>query len=293
MDTRDGPPTTRGTHPTGPHAGPRAPNSGDPSITEAYRKALEAYAAYLRAYIDASKLGSKLTVKKTADLLGVHRNTLRRWSDLGLIEHKRGRGGRERTYLPQHILKFLEETIFPTLATDTGELTKQTIEAYAGVIAAYKRYLAAYVDASKLGPRLTLMKAARLLDVHRNTLRRWSQEGRVRSYRFGLRGDRSFSLEDIWKLAKERGRASSDGSDAPVDTMLRMKDVASILHVHENTVRNWADHGSLRCRRVGRRRDRRFSPRDVKEFAKKMGYPKQDLEALQRYVNGSQPAATS
>lgn len=291
MDTRDGPPTTGRTHPTSPHADPRAPKSGDPSITEAYRKAFEAYAAYLRAYIDASKLGSKLTVKKAADLLGVHRNTLRRWSDKGLIEHKRGRRGRERTYLPQHVLKFLEQTIFPTLDADSEALKRQTTEAYAGVIEAYKHYLAAYVDASKLGPKLTLLKAARLLGVHSNTLRRWSKEGRVSSFRFGVRGDRRFSLEDIWKLATERGQASSDGADAPVDTMLRMKEVASILHVHENTVRNWADHGSLRCRRVGRRRDRRFSPKDVQEFARKMGYPEQDLEDLQRYVDRSQPAA--
>jgi excisionase family DNA binding protein len=291
MNTREGSPTTKSTHQRSTQPEPGASKSEDPSISEAYRKALDAYVAYLRSYLDASKLGSRLTVKKAADLLGVHRNTLRRWSDMGLIEHKRGKRGRERTYLPQHVLNFLEETIFPTLDADSEALKKQTAEAYAGVIQAYKHYLTAYVDASKLGPKLTLRKAARVLGVHSNTLRRWSKEGSVSSFRFGVRGDRRFSLEDIWRLSRERGQASSDGSNTAADRMLGMREVAHILHVHENTVRNWADQGSLRCSRVGRRRDRRFSPRDVEEFARKMEYPKQDLEDLRRYVSGSQPAA--
>jgi excisionase family DNA binding protein len=246
--------------------------------------------AYLRAYVDASKLGSKLTVKKAANLLGVHRNTLKRWSDMGLIKHTRGQHGRERVYLPRNITRFLEETVFPSIPTDSGELTKQTIEAYARAFEAYKYYLATYVDASKLGPKLTLRKAARLLGVHANTLRNWSKEGRISSYRFGVRGDRRFSPEDIWRLSRERGQGSTDGSDTPVGRMMGMREVACILHVHENTVRNWADRGSLRCHRVGARRDRRFSPADVREFARKMGYPKEDLEDLQQYEDGGRSA---
>jgi len=44
---------------------------------------------------------------------------------------------------------------------------------------------------------LTPSEAAALLNVHINTLRRWSNEGRVRSYRMGARGDRRFKEEDL------------------------------------------------------------------------------------------------
>jgi excisionase family DNA binding protein len=241
--------------------------------------------AYLRAYVYASKLGSKLTLKKAADILGVHRNTLKRWSDMGLIRPRRGKETRERVYLPQDILKFLEQTVFPILDADSGALTKQTIDAYAKAFDAYKYYLATYVDASTAAPRLTLRKAAALLGVHANTLRNWSKQGTVSSYRFGVRGDRRFSPEDIDRLSRQRTQVSADGADTPVDMMLGMREVASILHVHENTVRNWADSGSLRCCRVGARRDRRFTPADVREFAEKIGYSQKDLDYLQSYVD--------
>ncbi|MEE8469962.1 MAG: helix-turn-helix domain-containing protein [Dehalococcoidia bacterium] len=265
----------------------------DISIAEAYSKALAAYGAYLRAYIDASKLGSKLTIKKAADFLGVHRTTLRRWSDTGLIEHERSGRREERTYLPEYIIRFLETRVDPILDTDSEALKRQTIEAYARAIAGYRYYISTYIDASTLGPKLTIRKAAKVLGVHVNTLRNWSNEGRIRSYRFGPRGDRRFSLEDLWKSSKGRGQPTSYKSDRPGGNMLAMREVADVLHVHENTVRNWADQGPLKCRRIGIRGDRRFDPVDVKDFAEKMGYPKEDLEHLQNYIDGSQLATTS
>ena len=39
---------------------------------------------------------------------------------------------------------------------------------------------------------LTVREVARLLHVHPNTLRRWSNNGRIRAYRITPRGDRRF-----------------------------------------------------------------------------------------------------
>lgn len=44
---------------------------------------------------------------------------------------------------------------------------------------------------------LTVSEVARLLHVHPNTLRRWSNKGRIKSYRINPRGDRRYRLRDI------------------------------------------------------------------------------------------------
>jgi hypothetical protein len=44
---------------------------------------------------------------------------------------------------------------------------------------------------------LTLREASSLLHIHPNTLRGWCNQGIVKSYRIGPRGDRRFKLEDI------------------------------------------------------------------------------------------------
>ena len=55
----------------------------------------------------------------------------------------------------------------------------------------------------------TVPGAAQLLYVHPNTLRRWSDQGLITTYRFGPRGDRRFKREDIDKFlrASRRGKA--------------------------------------------------------------------------------------
>jgi excisionase family DNA binding protein len=44
---------------------------------------------------------------------------------------------------------------------------------------------------------LTLKEVAMLLHVHPNTLRRWSDEGKIGSFRINNRGDRRFMTQDI------------------------------------------------------------------------------------------------
>jgi len=44
---------------------------------------------------------------------------------------------------------------------------------------------------------LTASELARLLNVHINTVRRWSDRGLLKAHRFGPRGDRRFSKENI------------------------------------------------------------------------------------------------
>jgi len=44
---------------------------------------------------------------------------------------------------------------------------------------------------------LTASELAHLLNVHINTVRRWSNRGILKVYRIGPRGDRRFSKDDI------------------------------------------------------------------------------------------------
>jgi len=61
-----------------------------------------------------------------------------------------------------------------------------------------------YNTAAPLTPNdmLSPRAASRLLGVHVNTLRRWSNQGILRAYRLGLRGDRRFRRKDVVGILK-------------------------------------------------------------------------------------------
>ena len=58
-------------------------------------------------------------------------------------------------------------------------------------------------DASQMERMLPVREVARLLHVHGNTVRRWSDKGIIRAYRINPRGDRRFSREDIPRILLE------------------------------------------------------------------------------------------
>ena len=53
------------------------------------------------------------------------------------------------------------------------------------------------VSGSQIGNMLTVREVCRMLHVHPNTLRRWSDQGKIRSYRIAARGDRRFLRQDV------------------------------------------------------------------------------------------------
>jgi len=86
---------------------------------------------------------------------------------------------------------------------------------------------------TQLAPRpadatLTVTKAAHLLGVHPNTIRAWSDQGRLRFYRINSRGDRRYRLGDLQRFlaAAEqpaptsiRGRGHAGGAARPVPSI--------------------------------------------------------------------------
>ncbi|MFC2022670.1 helix-turn-helix domain-containing protein [Chloroflexota bacterium] len=51
---------------------------------------------------------------------------------------------------------------------------------------------------------LNLKQVSRLLNVHPNTLRRWSDNGSIKAYRIGPRGDRRYSKREIRQYLDEQ-----------------------------------------------------------------------------------------
>jgi excisionase family DNA binding protein len=59
------------------------------------------------------------------------------------------------------------------------------------------------VPQDEIVPMLTVNGVARLLNIHVNTVRRWSDQNILKSYRITRRGDRRFQREDIARFLAE------------------------------------------------------------------------------------------
>jgi excisionase family DNA binding protein len=56
---------------------------------------------------------------------------------------------------------------------------------------------------NEIMPMLTVKDVSRLLNIHVNTVRRWSDRDIIRAYRITRRGDRRFRSEDIARFLAE------------------------------------------------------------------------------------------
>jgi excisionase family DNA binding protein len=124
-----------------------------------------------------------LTTGEVARLLNIHINTVRRWSNQGVLRTYRIGARGDRRFRREDITNFLD-----------------------------------------LDPMLTASEVARLLNVHINTVRRWSNQGVLGTYRIGARGDRRFHREDIINFLsykKETGNLDTDTEiPSPLDESL-------------------------------------------------------------------------
>jgi excisionase family DNA binding protein len=59
------------------------------------------------------------------------------------------------------------------------------------------------LEMNQMDDMLTIREVAKLLHVHPNTLRRWSDDGRLKAYRITSRGDRRFRQQDVINLLEE------------------------------------------------------------------------------------------
>jgi len=55
-----------------------------------------------------------------------------------------------------------------------------------------------------IGAMMTTSDVAHMLNVHINTVRRWSNQGILKTYRIGSRGDRRFDRKDIEEFLQNK-----------------------------------------------------------------------------------------
>jgi excisionase family DNA binding protein len=56
---------------------------------------------------------------------------------------------------------------------------------------------------NEVAPLFTVHEVAKLLHVHPNTLRRWSDQGVIRTFRICSRGDRRYRKFDVYHFISE------------------------------------------------------------------------------------------
>lgn len=98
--------------------------------------------------------------------------------------------------------------------------------------------------------RITYSEIARVLGISRERIRQIANRQRVNGQ------SRVTISSRINEVANRRN----------MNTMLTTREVATLLNVHINTVRQWSNQGMLRAYRVSPRGDRRFKRQDIDSF---------------------------
>jgi len=78
---------------------------------------------------------------------------------------------------------------------------------------------------------LTVQEVAELLNVHPNTVRQWSDQGLIKSYRIGTRGDRRFRQDDITSFLNLKSKDNGN-------TVLIVDDDVSVCDMLQDIVKS-------------------------------------------------------
>ncbi|HEX3264639.1 MAG TPA: GAF domain-containing protein, partial [Candidatus Limnocylindrales bacterium] len=85
-----------------------------------------------------------------------------------------------------------------------------------------------------LDATLTVTRAAEVLGVHANTIRAWSDAGRLRYYRINPRGDRRYRLSDLQRFLAATDATGQPASLAPEDRSLARRGGDAVITLDEH-----------------------------------------------------------
>ena len=69
-----------------------------------------------------------------------------------------------------------------------------------------------YYNYNSISAMLTAREASRLLFVGENTLRCWTNQGKIEAYNLGRRGDCRYKREDVAALLRENKHSEADAN---------------------------------------------------------------------------------
>jgi diguanylate cyclase (GGDEF)-like protein/excisionase family DNA binding protein len=92
---------------------------------------------------------------------------------------------------------------------------------------------------------ISVAQAAALLGVHPNTVRSWTESGRLAAWRINPRGDRRYRRADVERLLAEGAATPPDGSDAPQSGASRIPDGDAEAAVLTRISQGSVDAGSV------------------------------------------------
>ena len=91
--------------------------------------------------VDDNEIGLMLTVREVAQLLSLHTNTVRRWSDLGIIRAYRINDRGDRRFQREEIIGFLAK-----LHANAGDERKAKLTQAADVETSWERFVSQIVS---------------------------------------------------------------------------------------------------------------------------------------------------
>jgi excisionase family DNA binding protein len=84
----------------------------------------------------------------------------------------------------------------------------------------------------EIDPMLTTSDVARLLNVHINTVRRWSNQGVLKTYRIGARGDRRFHRDDITSFLSRKSKIAGLDTNVEIPSSLDRRQEVERAYQH-------------------------------------------------------------
>ena len=115
-------------------------------------------------------------------------------------------------------------------------------------------------------------EAAKMLDVHPNTIRKWVKARILRPVRLPGSQYSRFTAQEITRLRREMGFPGDD-----VARLYRVGEVAKMFGVHPNTVRKWVREDILHAIKLPESNYNRFAPQELNRLRRQMGLPPQSL----------------
>jgi excisionase family DNA binding protein len=227
------------------------------------------------------------TLSQTATIFNCRVGTVRKWEAQGKLESLRLGSRRDRRFSLKAIKEFIENSneLRPISSSDfeTEILGNFLID---------KIIL--------IRPLLGIDQVAKLLNVHKNAIRRWDERGYLTSIQLFERGDRRYAPQSIEQFLRKnitsdvnstfngeaRNFPIASEEYVPIRSVLTTSQTAKLLCCSINTIGRLEVQGLLRSVHLSQRGDKRFLLKYIIEFLKRFNSEENKLDIIADWSKG-------